>query len=230
MSNPKPDAQSSLAALAALQGNTPVAQPPAAREEPADPPSSDGALSASGFVGMLAKPQPVETEPVETEPLDPAPRSSAILSMARPQPKALGGPEAAARGVNIGNTASIGQAREIQFHDASSQSPAAPKYRKRHVPGWYRAAVPIMFTVGSLLMVPGFWAIGACVALAATLKGYPLMDLIEDENGVLAFTPLCKWAALGMLICLPVAVAMYIMGAVMRKQAMAADEQKTTPI
>jgi len=219
MSNPKPDPQNSLDALAALQGNTPVAQPEP-RDEPLDAPSGDGPLSASGFVGMLAKPQPIETEP-----LDPAPRTSTPTAMARPQPKAVGS-SASARDINTGNTASIGEAREIQFHAPSSQA-AAPKYRKRRVPGWYKPAVPIMFTLGSLLMAIGFWAVGACVALIVPIKGYLFLDYNDDDN---AFTTLSKVFAVGMLLCLPVAGAMYFMGAVMRKHALAADDQRTTPI
>jgi len=162
--------------------------------------------SASGFVGMLAK----QGEP------------EGGLSAVPPVKRASTRDE-------------IRMAREIQPGEMPVAMPiAAPAARgaKRaaQVPGWYHIAVPVMFTLGSLLILIGLWAAGALIYMALKTPaspadvGYPWISWeMDPDTEAGAFSQGSKIMAMSMLICLPVAIATGAMAAMMQKRIRAAD-------
>jgi hypothetical protein len=87
-----------------------------------------------------------------------------------------------------------------------------------------------MFTLGSLLILIGLWAVGALIYMATKSPaapnevGYPLIAWAynpEETGG--AYTQNSKLMAAAMLVCLPVSFALGIMGGMMQKQIRASD-------
>jgi hypothetical protein len=191
--------------------------------------ASEPSPSASGFVGMLSKtPQanddlvPVRPGGPTPQPVRPTPQPSSEIPLAAESPRAPG-------------TEEIRMAREITL--PAGGGVARPVGRPgsrvvRKVPGWYHVAVPIMFTISSLLLLIGFWAVAAVIAIMARAESFPLLSHavdgegypLQDEAGRPSFSGMSKAMAFGMLIALPVALCLVAM-AVTMKRHMAAAEQ-----
>ncbi len=212
----------------------------ASGETPDLPGNSDNVSpSASGFVGMLAKGPAADPEfagpapPTELPPLArPIPHASAAAdSEFHPSP----------------GTGEIHEAREVR--SSPPPAPRAPtpsegraKPRLRRPPFWYKPALPVMFTLSSILFVIGIWACGAVIVWAtgpatyasSERPSYPLMDggmqetRQPDPNGegyLYRVTPLFKTTSLIMLLCLPVAISLFLMAILMSRQVSAHDKR-----
>jgi hypothetical protein len=159
--------------------------------------------AASGFVGMLAK--------------QGAPDAAALTphsSPARP------------------NRDEIQMAREIPLAEQDEARRAfppagtAPRGKKpvQAVPGWYHGAVPVMFTLGALLLLIGVWAVGGLVYMGMqkpteAQPGYLWIHTEPDaETDEPVYTAGSKMMATAMVVCVPVAIAMGIMGGMMQKK------------
>ncbi len=77
------------------------------------------------------------------------------------------------------------------------------------------AAIPIMYTVSSLLLLISFWSIGGVIAMMAGAHSYPLLDFDLDNN---VFTQTSKMMAIAMLLCLPISLAIGIMATVLGRK------------
>jgi hypothetical protein len=177
--------------------------------------------SASGFVGMLSKAPMPQDDPSPTRPVNPSQSS-------RPTPQPSSEAHAAPASPRAAGTDEIRMAREITRPAAVSPARpgSRPGARGRKIPGWYHVAVPIMFTVSSLLMIIGFWAVGAIIAIIAGFDGYPLLSHavdsggypITDDAGHPLLSSMSKVMAFTMLIALPVAISLVVMAIIMQRQ------------
>jgi len=93
------------------------------------------------------------------------------------------------------------------------------------VPGWYHAAVPVMYTLGVMLILIGLWAIGALIFMAVKAPddmgrvGYWLLAATENMvTGEYEYTKGSYLMAGVMLVSLPVALAMGMMAGIMQQQ------------
>ena len=215
-------------ALAALHGKH---EPHEEHHEEVAEVAEEHGASPSGFVGILAKGNPPE-EPAPARPVPTTPSS-------RPKPQPRNETEPAAASPRTAGTEQIRMAKEIVMPTAEelvepepAPAPAAPvkktqqrsSGRKRKVPGWYHAAVPVMFTCSSFLLFIGFWALGAVgyIMFAAPKFRedihYPLIrwdDNVGDIGGISAGSKMMAWF---MLISLPVAISLIVMAIIMQKQ------------
>ena len=101
------------------------------------------------------------------------------------------------------------------------------------VPKWYRVAVPIMFSIGSLLMIIGLWAAGAMIYMRTTtptapdfVVQYPLIRWDENAGESGGYSDDSKMMAVAMLACIPVAGLMGGMVMVMRRQMRSAGGKR----
>jgi len=225
-------------ALAALHGGQQDEQPKAqtphddeaieVQAEEDHTPANSGAptpgeASTSGLVSMLAK--------------------NEFEKNARPTPKPGSG-QAAASGRVASRTDEIKMAKEIELKPVAPSKPASgvvgyqgQRRGGRKVPGWYHTAIPIMFTVSSLLLLISLWAVGAVIAIMAKAESYPLLRY-DDYAG--AFTRGSTVFAFVMLLCLPISLALIVSAIVMQRHiataraaqdaANARKPQSTTPI
>jgi len=202
--------------------------------------------SASGFVGMLAKGSLAEPDLP-----GPAPET-ALPPLARPNPHADAGAGSEYRAAS--STSVIHEAREV--HVPPPSPPPAPRTptpaaragrRMRRAPFWYKPAIPVMFTVSSILFIIGLWACGAVLVWytghdtypVSQPPAYPLIGLEPARDPatyeeIVRVTPLFKTTSLIMLLSLPVGISMSIMAVIMSRQVAAsrprspaADEQAT---
>lgn len=182
---------------------------------------TEPAPSASGFVGMLSKTPNPQDDPSPSRPVNPSQSS-------RPTPQPSSEAHAAHAAPRAPGTDEIRMAREIT-RPAPSPLAARPGSRpspRRKIPGWYHVAVPIMFTVSSLLLLIGFWAIGAVIAIIAGFDGYPLLShavdsggyAITDDAGHPLLSSMSKAMAFTMLTALPVAISLVVMAVIMQRQ------------
>jgi hypothetical protein len=215
MSNPSNPAdqdhphEDALAALHGMQSG----ESNDAQDQPAENPSSP---SSTGLVGMLSQgqlnPPPADIGSSRSGFATPVPRG-------KPQPKLPGSASQVAK--KPGKFDTIGVAKEVRLPDTTQSLdtmsiPPAVSYRSQRKipkpPDWWRAAIPVMYTVSSLLLLVSLWAAGACIAMLATWKGYPLIEFDTDLD---AFTPASKVMAGVMLMCLPVSIAIGIMAIIL---------------
>lgn len=191
------------------------------RQEPQEPaPESSGSLSASGFVGMLAKGQVGgDNEPLDPNASDPMPPPAA-----RPIPRPVA-PQHDNAADDAGPYA-VHEAAEVHTPAPRQPTPQARRPRRR-VPGWYKPATPLMFTVGSLLFLVGTWAAAASIAIAVGAEKFPLLTVARDwdTDEPIGFTAGSKAMAFGMLLALPMAIALLGMGTLMARQVMASERQ-----
>ena len=73
-----------------------------------------------------------------------------------------------------------------------ARDPGEPRRVKRQVkkaPGWYHGAVPVMYTLGSILILIGLWAVGALIYMAVKTPAepgdvvYPLISWAFNPDG-----------------------------------------------
>jgi hypothetical protein len=130
-------------------------------------------------------------------------------------------------------TDQIYMAREITptrpFPTATGAVGGAKRRVAKEAPGWYHAAVPVMYTLGSILLLIGFWAIGALVVMAVSKPAaggdvwYPFLAWsadIGDEGGFTQGSRIMAWV---MVLCLPVSAALWMMARVMQKHIRATE-------
>ena len=200
---------------------------------------ADESVDASGFVGMLAQGKVNEADPAG-QPRTNFPQPQPKQPTPQPAPTAGGRDSATiAPGLNA-----IPMAREIVLTPPEPEmepaaavepeptyevaEPASPERtkpvagppvgrgarRRRKVPGWYRSAVPVTFTVGGLLFLVGAWSLIAVICYFGNSTGFP--GVPTHEEGILM-------PAI-MLLSLPVAIALAVMGMIMSGQIRAEDE------
>ena len=214
-------------ALAALHGMQDAPSDEAAHEEAAVPAvESTSSPSSTGLVGMLAKGQ-VNQSSVDlggSKAGFPTP-----VPMGIPQPKVAGTKGPATK--RPGKFDTIGVAKEIKmpargqpatFSPAGGSrtpgqagAPGRPGSRRplKKPPDWWRAGIPIMITVASLLFFVSFWAVGAVVCMVAGMKGYPLLQpefSMDDPDRFIGYDASSKMMAIVMLLCLPVSFSLGI--------------------
>jgi hypothetical protein len=166
---------------------------PGGQERAADADSVDatgGSGSATGFVSMLARRQ------FEADQLS-----------------ALGGLEGEASRREKSSTREVPMAREV---------PVARELPDDPVPRWYRWTWPVAVLLALVLLAIGGWGIGALLymnrvaPLAPSDVHYPLISWKLDIGEYGGYTPASRGMAWGMLVCLPVAAALLILGWIMR--------------
>ena len=136
--------------------------------EPQLIPGADDPRSATGFVAMLAQgtTQPDVFSPLGSVLEADMKASRGNIPPPRPQPMARPNPQKDSH-------AEIPEAKIIETpSNQNSGVPAAqpaqrPKAHKPHA--WYRAAVPLMLVMGSLLVLIGFWAVGSLAGMPNAL-------------------------------------------------------------
>ena len=228
-----------LAALHGLGG----AQEPEAEEghEETEHEEVNSSPAASGFVGMLAKGNPPSDEPATNGVRAGYPQQN------RPTPKPMNDAGQPLSGANVRPTRTdeIRMAKEIIM--PAKEGPAAEAgeaggavaapavavkkgTRGRKVPAWYPIAVPVMFTMCSILTMISFWALGAVIYMMTAhpdaVSRYPLISWDEylGDNG--GFTTGSKLMAGVMLVCLPVGIILAVMAIIMQRQVRKADLAK----
>ncbi len=221
-------------ALAALHGLGDNEKPAPKNTEPLEldgeaETDTSSSASASGFVGMLAKGNPVSDEPTPTRPNAP----SATGNRPTPQPQSSDNPSE--KSPRMARTDEIRMAKEVTLpaSNAPSSYPARSGARPasrgpRKIPGWYHAAVPMMYTLCSFLTLISFWAIGAVVYIYGVNPNpqerpdirYPLLMFSENGGGtdIPGYAFGSKIIALIMLAAFPVALALCAMAIVMQRQ------------
>ncbi|MCL2647870.1 MAG: hypothetical protein FWD61_12795 [Phycisphaerales bacterium] len=196
--------------------------------------------SASGFVGMLVE----QGKDGEGKGLD---------AGSSPTQSASGGESSGGEGTGTttslqksggGTTDKIYMAKEIgtvpdavppapgsaggsQGAGAAAGGAGVRTVRKgRPAPGWYHAAVPVMYTLGALLILIGLWAIGALIFMAVKAPdelghvAYPFLtpERAPDNEDIWIYTQGSHIMAWMMLVCLPVSLAMGMMAGIMQQQ------------
>ncbi len=201
-------------ALAALHGMQ-SAESKNDHDPTAEMPSSP---SSTGLVGMLSKGQ-LNSGAVDVG----GSRSGFAAPMPRgkPQPKLPGDMNQGAK--KPGKFDTIGVAKEVKLPEATTQFSTAPSAASRSggkpmrkiakPPEWWGAAIPVMYTVSSMLLLISIWAVGACIAMMAGAKSFPLMEVDPDDG---TFVSTSKMMAAAMLICLPVSIGIGVMAMILR--------------
>lgn len=222
-------------ALAALHGMQDAPSEGHERNSGDASPDPTNAPSSTGLVGMLAQGQLNQPGPDMGSPG----RSGfhTAVPMGVPQPKTAGTKGPAAK--RPGKFDTIGVAKEIIMPEAPQESaagvaagvrppplsngpawraPARPARRIAKPPEWWKGAIPVMYTVSSLLILISFWAVGAVISMIAGFKSFPLLDFDAEDN---AFTGGSKLMAGVMLLCLPVAISIGILAIVLGRKIQA---------
>jgi hypothetical protein len=194
---------------------------------------SPGALSASGFVSMLAKGNGGEGgEGGVPSPSRPD-LGGGMPPPARPMPKAVGENEGSGAPVKSPRIGAVHEAREVEM---APLAPAAAPYAAprrpvaaRPVPGWYHAAFPVTLTLGSILMLIGMWAMIGSYARFTNKGGVPLVEprpvVVDDTTGAESLRDMdfADEVPYIMLLCLPVALSLIGMGIYMKRRIMVAE-------
>ena len=113
----------------------------------------------------------------------------------------------------------IHEAKEIRMHSATASARVATRPASASaVPGWYHAAIPIMFTLGSLLFLISIWAVIASVCTFFKIESPFVTIPPPPEEGEVV--PLNFWTYIPyiMLLCLPVSLTLAVMAIIMKRQ------------
>jgi len=167
-------------------------------------------------------------EETETSEGTPSPAASGFVGMLAEQGKEGGldasqSPPATANGGDSADKIHI--AKEIGAVPSVVGGGVRTVRKGRPVPNWYHAAVPVMYTLGVMLILIGLWAIGALIFMAIKAPddmgraGYWLLSTTEDVvTGEYTYTKGSYLMAGVMLVSLPVALAMGMMAGIMQQQ------------
>lgn len=213
--------------------------------KPAPPPqkgaSRDRALAA---LQRMAKPQPKPQEPDELDPRstggqNPLPgggeggegSATGFVGMLAKRQLDSGGSRGPGSGVTgSARGAPLPMAREIRGESEEADPvPAEPSGRKSSrkpasLPAWSRTIFPMAMVLALLLLAIGLWALGAVIYMVNTAPDlasdvhYPLISWSTDVGLTGGYTHASLWVARGMLLCLPVAIMLAIMGFIWKKR------------
>ena len=166
--------------------------------------------AASGFVGMLAEQG-----------------KNAQLDASQTATSAANGGDAAADKIHIAKeigTVPPPHAPAAGQAAGGGMGGGVRTVRKgRPAPGWYHAAVPVMYTLGALLILIGLWAVGALIFMAVKEPDemrpvYWLLATDQNlEDGAFHYTKGSWMMAWTMLLCLPVSLVLGMMAGIMQR-------------